>query len=271
MTGDSGGGSPRTLSTVSTAMEAVKAIEATDGTGVTELADRLDISKSSAHAYLATLEQSGFLVNRDGRYELSLMFFVLGEYARNRSLLDEMIIRKLDELAAETAHYTHLVTEENGRGINLYKGKGEAAVGDDYQRAKRQQRDYLHITASGKAILAFLPQHRVEAIVDRHGLPRRTANTITDREELFDHLATVRERGYAVNDEEEIEGLRAVGAPIRDRDGDVLGSISISGPTSLVDGDTFYEALPERVMETANIIEVNRNMSDRRSDIETLI
>jgi DNA-binding IclR family transcriptional regulator len=199
------------------------------------------------------------------------MFFVLGEYVRNRSLLDEMIIRQLDELAAETAHYTHLVAEENGRGINLYKGKGEAAVGDDYQRAKRQQRDYLHITASGKAILAYLPHERVESIVDRHGLPRRTANTITDRDELFDHLATVREQGYALNDEEEIEGLRAVGAPIRDRDGAVLGSISISGPTSLVDGDTFYEDLPERVMETANIIEVNRNMSDRRSDIETLI
>src|SRR6056297_2653895 len=128
MAENSEGGSPRTLSTVSTAMEVVKTIEATDGTGVTELANRLDISKKSAHAYLATLRQSGFLVKRDGQYELSLMFFVLGEYVRSRNLLNEMIIRELDELAAETAHYTHLVTEENGRGINLYKGKGEAAV-----------------------------------------------------------------------------------------------------------------------------------------------
>jgi DNA-binding IclR family transcriptional regulator len=258
---------PRTLKTVTTASRVIDALADMDGAGVTALADRFDISKSTAYAHLKTLEENGLVTKRGDEYGLSYRFLELGEYVKQRNLLYQVGKPEVDKLADETGQYCHLVTEENGRGINLYKVKGKTAVGEDYQAAKLQQRDRLHLTASGKAILSELDRSRVEAIVDRHGLPARTARTITDREALFETLAEIRERGFAYNDEEEIEGLRAVGAPICDRHGDVLGSISVSGPTSFLQGETFRETIPEQVVSTANVIEVSINMSDRSGDL----
>lgn len=258
---------PRTLKTVLKATEVVDTLMKLDGAGVTELAQSLDISKSSSYTYLKTLERSEFVTKTGNEYHLSYNFLVFGEYVRNQSLLYQVGKTEIDELAAETGQYAHLVVEENGRGINLYKSKGEKAIGDDYQTAKLQQRDYLHITASGKAILAHLSRERIEEIIEQYGLPARTEQTITNRDELREELAAIRDQGFAYNDEEEIEGFRAVGAPIKHRNGEILGSVSVSGPTSVLDKDTFYEEITDLVTRTANIIEVNINMSNRSSEI----
>lgn len=258
---------PRTLKTVSKSIEILDVLMKIDSAGVTELAQHLDISKSTMYTYLKTLEQNEFVTKNGDKYQLSYNFLVLGEYVRNRSPLYQRGKDEIDELAVETGQYAHLVVEENGRGLNLYKAKGEKAVGDDYQAAKFQQRDYLHITASGKAILAYLPHDRVEEIIDRHGLPARTDQTITERDSLFDELSEIREQGFAYNDGEEIEGFRAVGAPIKHRNGEILGSLSVSGPKSVFKDQIFYEDITELVTRTANIIEVNINMSNRSAEI----
>lgn len=258
---------PRTLKTVTKSINVIHCLMRLDGAGVTELANYLDESKSTVYTHLKSLEKGGMVTKSDDKYRLSYDFLVFGEYVRNRSPLYTVGKPEIDELAEQTGQYAHLVAEENGRGLNLYKSKGKQAVGEDYQKAKYQQWDYLHITASGKAILAYLPQERVEEIIDRHGLPARTEQTITNREELFDELSDVREQGFAYNDEEEIEGFRAVGAPIRSRNRSVLGSVSVSGPKSVFDGDSFYQEITDLVTKTANIIEVNVNMSDRSSEI----
>lgn len=257
---------PRTLTTVGNAIEILHALMRLDGAGVTQLATYLDESKSTTYTYLKSLEKGGLVTKVEGDYHLSYGFLVFGEYVRNQSRLYTIGRSDIDSLAAETGQYAHLVVEENGRGLNVYKSRGEQAVGDDYQTAKFQQRDYLHITASGKAILAYLPQERVEGIIDRHGLPARTERTITSRERLFEELVDIRERGYSRNDEEEIEGFRAIGAPIRSRDGSVLGSMSVSGPKSVF-GDSRYQEIVEQVVRTANVIEVNVNMSQRSAEI----
>lgn len=258
---------PRTLTTVLNAIDVMRALMHLDGAGVTELADHLGEPKSTTYTYLKSLENGGLVRKVDDDYRLSYDMLIFGEYVRNQSLLYTIGKHKIDGVATETGQYAHLVVEENGRGHNLYKSRGERAVGDDYQMAKFQQRDYLHITASGKAILAHLPRERVEEIVDRHGLPARTERTITSRERLFEELADVREQGYSRNDEEEIEGFRAIGAPIRSRDGSVLGSISVSGPKSVFGSESDYQEIVDLVTKTANVIEVNVNMSKRSSEI----
>ncbi|MBP2252483.1 IclR family transcriptional regulator [Halarchaeum nitratireducens] len=253
--------SPRTLKTVSVAADVVEAVREHGSVGVTELADLLDLSKSTAYIHLKTLEKNGFLVQRDGEYEIAFKFFVIGEYARHRSPLYRYGKPEVDELAEETGQYTHIVTEENGFGINLYQVKGETSISDDYQSEKPQHRDHLHYTASGKAILAYLPRDRVEEIVESHGLPARTDNTITNPDDLFAELEAIRERGYAYNDGEEIEGFRAIGAPIRNPKGEVLGSLSVSGPASFMRDERFHEDLPERITRAVNVIEVSLNMN----------
>ncbi|WP_122091264.1 IclR family transcriptional regulator [Halalkalicoccus subterraneus] len=258
---------PRTLTTVLNAIEITRALMRLDGAGVTELADHLDESKSTTYTYLKSLEKGGLVTKADDDYRLSYEMLIFGEYVRNQSLLYTIGKSEIDGLAAETGQYAHLVVAENGRGHNLYKSKGDRAVGEDYQTAKFQQRDYLHITASGKAILAYLPHERAEEIIGRHGLPARTDRTITHRERLFEELDEIREQGYSHNDEEEIEGFRAIGAPIRSRDEAVLGSISVSGPKSVFGDESEYQEIVDLVVNTANVIEVNVNMSTRSSEI----
>uniref|UniRef100_UPI003EBCF134 IclR family transcriptional regulator domain-containing protein n=1 Tax=Halarchaeum sp. P4 TaxID=3421639 RepID=UPI003EBCF134 len=81
--------------------------------------------------------------------------------------------------------------------------------------------------------------------------------TITDEEELFAELERTRERGYAIDDEERLRGLRCVAAPILSNEDRVLGAVSIAGPTNRLQGELFEEELPERLLETVNVIELN--------------
>ncbi len=261
MTEDNQKEGPRTLKTVTMASQVLETVREHDGIGVSELADILDISKSTAYIHLKTLEENGFLVHRDDSYKLAFKFTVFGEYVRNQSPLYRYGKPEVDKLAEETDQYAHIVTEENGYGVNLYQVKGNYSIDGEYQSDKNQRRDHLHYTASGKAVLAHLPRERVKEIIDRRGLPSRTENTITDRETLFSELDQIRERGCAYNDEEEIDSFRAIGVPIQDPSGCVLGALSISGPTSFMQDDRYQTRLPERVTQSANVIEVNINMN----------
>jgi DNA-binding IclR family transcriptional regulator len=148
----------------------------------------------------------------------------------------------------------------------LYKSKGQEAIGRQYQQSKLQRPDYLHYSATGKAMLAFMPAERVDWILDEYGLVKRTANTITDRDALLSELETVRENGYAVNREEEIEGIRAVGAPIRTPDGEVLGSVSISGPAHRIQTPEYQSQMVGAITDAANRIEVNINTASKQGD-----
>jgi DNA-binding IclR family transcriptional regulator len=252
----------RELKTVRTATTVVDALATLDGAGVTELAAHLELSKSSVHAHLATLREAGYLTKKGEEYRLSYQFLLFGEYVRNSSPLFEFGRSKANHLAQETGHYSHLFTEERGLGINVYESRGEKASDYEYQSRKLQQREPLHVTASGKVVLAHLPEERVQEIVREHGLARMTGNTITDEAKLLEELESVRENGFAINDEEEIDGFRAVAAPIRVRGDEILGSISVSGPTAFFSEEKLSEEISEKVMNAAGMIEVDINMSD---------
>lgn len=247
----------RHLKTVNTTVEVIQGLVELDGAGVTELAEYLDLSKAAVHNHLTTLQANRLAVKRGSTYHLGLRFVTLGEYVKHQSVLYEAGTGPTDDLAGTTGEYAHLMTEEHGRGIHIYKARGTEAVAEEYHNLNLERPDYLHYSSTGKAVLAYLPDDRVEFIVEEYGLPRRTENTITDPDVLRDELEGIRERGYATNDEEEIIGLRAVGAPIRASDGRVLGAISVSGPTSRMKGEAFRSEIPEQVMEAANIIELN--------------
>ncbi|WP_262177060.1 IclR family transcriptional regulator [Haloarcula laminariae] len=251
----------RTLQTVERASEIIQTLAELDGAGVSAVAERLDISVSSAHSHLATLHETGFLLQQDGQYHLSYRFLHLGEYVRNSSDLYRCGRSEADKLADKTGHYVHLFTEENGMGINLYEARGEHAEEYDYQSLKLQRGEPLHISASGKAVLATLPEEEVRAHIRQHGLESYTANTITEETALFEELNRTRERGYAVNDEEEIVGYCAVAAPIQTEGDAAIGSISVAGPTRFFDSDADIEEIADKVMTAANMTQVNINMS----------
>ncbi len=258
---NNGGSSWRELQTVRTAVAVIDALAEMDGAGVTELADRLECSKSSVHAQLSTLEAAGYLMRDGTDYRLSYHLALLGEHVRNTDPLVKFGRDQADFLAEETGHYSHLFVERDGLGVNIYQARGDVASDYEYQSLKLQRKEPLHITATGKAVLTQLSDDEIDTIVDEHGLTGRTAHTITDRETLFKRIETGRERGFTINDEEEIEGFRAVAAPVRVEGGTVLGSISVAAPKAFFDADRFEETIPELVVRAANMIEVQYNMS----------
>jgi len=244
----------RQIQTVQTSCDVLDALETLDGAGVTELADHLGVSKATVHGHLSTLYRNE-LVTRDGdEYRISLRFVDFGEYAKNSVQIYEVAKGEIEKLARETGEMAQLMVEEHGRGVYLHKAKGENSV---HTASYPGDRKHLHCTALGKAILAHLPRSRVDEIIERHGLPRKTDNTITDRETLFAELETVRERDIAVDDEEVLRGLRCIATPIKSHDDRLYGAISVSGPLSRMKGERFDEELPKVVRDAANVIEIN--------------
>lgn len=251
-------GSPRTVKAADTACEIIDALRELDGAGVTELADHLDLSKGAVHTYLTTLRRQELVRKDDGEYRLGMRFLGLGQYVRSQVPVYGGAVRELEKLSEQTSARSQLVVEDHGMAVALHI-EGEDAIA---AATTVGDREYLHCIASGKAILASLPDARIEEIIDHRGLPERTENTITSRDELFDELETVREEGVAFNDEEKIRGLRAVGASIEDPDGRTLGAISVSGTPGRFRDGKFYSDLPSLVKDTANVIEFNNRVQD---------
>lgn len=233
-----------------TVLEALKEL---DGGGVTAVAEHLDLPRSTVHNYLATLEQEEYVVKEGTEYNVGLRFLDLGAYARDQVEVFEVAKPELERLASETGELANLLVEEHGTGSYLYRTRGEMAVQVQGHVGTRAP---LHSTGLGKAILAHLPESRVREIVDVHGLAPSTPETITDPDELFEELEQIRERGVAFDDEERLPGLRCVAAPILANE-DVVGAISVSGPTNRLRDQRFLEELPQKVLEVQNVVELN--------------
>jgi DNA-binding IclR family transcriptional regulator len=248
-----GSNSSTRVRTLERALRIVQALQEMDGGTVTEVANRVDLPKSTVHNHLQTLLANEYVTRHDDEYVVSLRFLELGGYTRDRMNVFQVAKPEIKGLAEETGELANLLVEEHGLGIYLYREQGEDAVELDSYAGKRQ---YLHSTAFGKAMLAFMPDGRVESILDRHGLPARTDRTITDRGELFDELEEIRDRGYSYDDEESLKGLRCIAAPIQNDDR-VVGAVSVSGPVSRLSGERFSEELPDMLLSTTNIIEIN--------------
>ncbi|AGB33354.1 IclR family transcriptional regulator [Natrinema pellirubrum DSM 15624] len=224
---------PRPVKTTQTSLALVRAVRESDGATLSELADRLELAKSTVHNHLHTLVDEGFLVRDGDTFHVGLQFLAFGEHARGRNPLYATARRHVYSLAETTGHEADFIVEENGRAYSL-----EYAIGESSRRSLSESspfragnRFYMHNCASGKALLASMSESRVGEILERWGLPATTDQTITDEAELFDELEAIRRRGYAVNDEELIDGYRSIGAAVTDPDGEVLGAFSVGGPT----------------------------------------
>ncbi|MEY7850924.1 IclR family transcriptional regulator [Natrarchaeobius sp. A-rgal3] len=246
---------PKTNSvgTIELTFEIIEIVKERGEAGVAEIAKVLDQPKSTVHSHLSTLEQNEYLVAENGSYQLGLRFLDLGEITRKRKKIYREGKDEVEKLAENTGELASILVEEHGRGVFLCRPKGENAVQlDSYDG----YRIHLHTTAAGKPILAHKSKAEIQRIIDYHGLPRRTENTIVDTDELFEHLTEVREQGIAFDDEERLRGLRCVGAPIRNGEDEVVGTVSLAGPTSRLQGDVFHEEYPDLVQQAANVIEL---------------
>jgi len=255
MNGDDG---PRTIRAVERASEIIDALEQNGAMGVTELSSELGISKGTAHTYLTTLARERLVARDDDGYRLGLRYLSLAESIKRRMNIYELAKAQVDKLAEATGERAQFAMLEGNMVVNVYRAEGEDAIRTTVTVG---QYDYPHYVAVGKAMLAYLPERRLDEIIDENGLHRGTEHTITDEAELKEHLAEIRDRGYAVDDEERARGVRCIGAPLRDDSGSVLGAISISGPAQRMTDERIESDLKDRLLRNANVIEVNTKLS----------
>lgn len=246
------------IKTTETIFEIITTLVEQDGATASELTKELNMPTSTIHDHLQTLDHLGLVVEEDHIYRISTRFLELGSRRRKKMDIYQETKPELHRLANETGEHASLMIEEKGIGVLLYTARGDNAVQVPTYGGARAK---LHMTAPGKAIMAHLPDERIGEIIDTHGLPERTKNTITSRDELTEELQQIREQGYSVDNQEIFEGMRAIGAPLLDQNNQILGAISVYGPVNRLDDDRFKDDIPQNVLQAANVIEVNLNYS----------
>jgi DNA-binding IclR family transcriptional regulator len=247
-----------TLKSVDTTFKIIKHLRTKGAKTVTELSRELDMPKSTVQVYLNSLYSNKFVVREGKKYKLGLQFLEYGMVALWEKPIFPSVKSKVEELATETGELAACFVEELGEAVYVYGKEGERAIRTDLTMGARAG---LHCTGSGKAIFAHLPQEQIDQIIAEKDLEAKTANTITDSAALREELATIRERGYAVSNEESIEGMRSVAAPILLND-QVICSISLAGPANRFVGDRLAEEIPSTVTGAANEIELKLSYSE---------
>jgi len=243
-----------TVNAVRTTLRILEALENTEQGRVADLARELDLPKSTVHNHLQTLLDEEYIVkDPDSTYRLSLRHLKFGNRARNQTVF-QVAKPEVEKLAGETGEHANFAMTEHGYGVYVFKTTGDKAVKLDSYPGMRV---YMHTTAFGKAMMAHLPDEEIDAVLDRHGLLKKTENTITDESALRNQLTQIRSQGYAIDNEERVDGMRCVAVPIIGSNGDVLGAVSVSGPVSRMTDSYIYDELVDMIIGATNVIEIN--------------
>jgi IclR family acetate operon transcriptional repressor len=215
-------------------------------TTLSRLASRTGLNISTCHHLLATLVQRGFVSKGLGRrgYALGARILYLSHICLQVDL-PKRAQAALDHINQTTGETVHLAALQGDELVNVLKREARHAVRVDAGTVGTS--DAAHATATGKAMLAWLPEHEIRRIVTAQGMVRFTPNTITDFDALIENLRLVRRNGYALDREEFRPGVICVGAAIRDQSGAVVGSISASTPSMRASEDHLAQMRSEVV------------------------
>src|SRR4051794_9700553 len=218
--------------------------------GVSDVSRALGLKKATAHRLLASLPRRG-LVAQDPvtrRYRLGMKLWELGSLATSQLDWVDRVKPFLQHLTDVTGETSHLAVLNDGQVLYVDKVESTRSLRMPSQVGKRLP---VHCTGVGKALVAFLPEEVLKGVLARRGMPRMTAHTVTDRDTFLRQLGEVRERGYAVDNEEIDEGLTCIAAVVRDHTSHVVAAISIAGPTSRLRPETLADRARE-VVGSAN-------------------
>jgi IclR family KDG regulon transcriptional repressor len=252
------------MKSIKKAIEVLEALaERENGLGITQLSRELNLPKSTIHQILSTLKSVRFVEQNfeNRKYHLGLRIFELGNIVQSQLQLRKIAHSYLYNLSRKTNETTYLVVLEGNRIVYIDCVESTARL-----RAHPLFGNLvpLHCTSLGKAIMAFLPEGKINEIIHNEGLERFTDNTITAPQVLKRELKEIRKRGYATDNMEHEEGIRCVGAPIRNHRKEVFAAISVSGPSQRFDPPRI-QAMAKLVVEASE--EISRKMGYRKQNM----
>lgn len=223
-----------------------------EGLGVTEISEQVNLHKSTVYRLLTTLIYKGYVVQdaETNKYGITLKLFELG--SKKVESMDLLSVSKeyTKKLMESVNEVVHLVVREGSEIVYIDKVEANNTI---MMASTIGKRSPMYCTSVGKAILAHLPEKKVKEIWDNSKIVKYTDYTITNFEELKTELEDIRQKGYAVDNEENEIGVRCIGVPIFNRHGKVEAAISISGPAIRVT-ESKISNFSIKVMNTASLI-----------------
>ena len=225
---------------------------ASEPIGISETARRASLDYSTTYRLMATLTEMTFLEKSDDKtFRVGPAALPIGLAYKGTADLVTIARPEMQRLMQGVLETVNLSLREGIEMLLLATAAGPHMLSS---RTHIGQRFPIHCSASGRVMLATLPEQEREQLIDRLDLAPITPHTITDAETLKRHVRAIAEAGYAVNREEHALGLMAVSVPIRNRLGEVVAALDIAVPTVRVSGDALLETLVRSLSETAERI-----------------
>lgn len=221
--------------------------------GVTELSHSMGLYKSVVHRMLVTLENRGYVSQHPvtKKYSLGIKIFELGMVVANRMDLRKIARPFMEELSKNTNETVMLLVAEGLEGICLEKVESSHSIKATSPLGKRVP---LYAGATSKTLMAYLPEEKQRLIIE-NGISRLAEKTILDTEGLLNNLKEIREKGYCISISEFTQGSMGIAAPITDYDGEVIASLSVTGPEFRMSPHT--QAFLQHVQYSAALISKN--------------
>ncbi len=234
--------------------------------GISDIADELDMSRSTTHRYVVTLLQLGYLEqNARRKYRLGLRVTDLGMSALSATGLREHARPYLEELRQHTSYTTSLAFLDGPEILYIDSlrsfRRGQNKIDLDLHPGSRLP---AYCTAMGKLLLACLPENEQRDLIAEMNLTKRGPNTITSKKALRDELDEIREESLAVNDEELASELHAIAAPVRNEAREVVAAVSLAAHNSMLSLAQLVDALTPHLVSTAD--RVSARLGYRRDD-----
>ena len=204
------------------------------GMTIRDLSGGLGLPKGTIHRILSSLSYFGYIRQdpETKNYFLGLKLMELGALLGNQLDLRKVAEPILRDLVEKTEEAAHMVILDRNEIVYIDKIEARQTTGGLDMSSRVGSRNPAHSCAVGKVLLSHLSEEALDGLIREKGLSPRTANTITDPRLLKEHLKVVRRQGYAIDEEENEQGIRCLGAPIFDGRGRPVAAISVSGPAS---------------------------------------
>lgn len=220
--------------------------------GLRELASELDIAPSTAHRFISSLKEIGYIRQdpKTRKYTLSLKFAWLGSKVLENLQVTDLAKPFMEELTERTNETTHLGVIEGLDLIYIAKIKSKQAMN---MASRVGQRGNLYSTAMGKVLLAHMPENERLEIINQLDISSQKKKSVKNKDDFIHQLSVVRKDGYAIDNEENETGIRCIGAPIFNHAGEAVAALSLSGwKVSMT--DERMSTLPEEIIATTRKI-----------------
>lgn len=241
-----------TLSTVERTFAVLDVLWETDGAGPTEVANRMDLPKTTVYEYLAALRSAEYVVQEDGKYKISYKFLSTGGRKRQRNQLFQIAKPEIRQLALDMNQVANLNIPERGKSIIIYQEEGDRTLNLGTYPGMELP---MHTHAAGKVLLAYMEDEELEKIL-AGGLEKITEKTITDEATLRTELDQIRGQEYAIDWDQQVPGMGVVSVPIL-IDDQLYGSIGCVSPKGWLEDESNQNQLIQKAREAANTISVN--------------